>query len=72
MMHSDNDRTLDKRKYEISVNRVITNILCVTIGFCLGSTIGIATVVTVFFTGSIIQFYRNWIRGSYFLNVKLD
>lgn len=53
-----------KGNVKFSVNRVITDILCVAVGFCLGSTIGIATVVTAFFTGPIVQFYRNLIKGN--------
>lgn len=50
-----------KGRVKFSVNRVITDVLCVIIGYCLGSTIGIATVVTAFFTGPIVQFFRNHI-----------
>ena len=48
---------------KFSINRIITDVLCVIIGFSLGSTVGIATVVTAFFTGPIVQFYRNLISS---------
>lgn len=55
------------RRIKFAINRIITDVLCVIIGFSLGSTVGIATVITAFFTGPIVQFYRNFIRKSLLL-----
>lgn len=53
-----------KGHIKFAINRVLTDILCVVIGFSLGSTIGIATLITAFFTGPIVQFYRNLIKKT--------
>lgn len=54
-----------KGNIKFSINRIVTDILCVTIGFFLGSTVGIATVITAFFTGPVVQFYRNLIKKTF-------
>lgn len=53
-----------KGNIKFAINRVFTDILSVIIGFALGSTVGIVTVITAFFTGPIVQFYRNLIRKT--------
>ena len=39
--------------------RMGTDVFCTVVGFLLGSTIGIGTVVTAFFMGPIIQFFTD-------------
>lgn len=39
--------------------RIGTDVTCVAIGFFAGSVVGIATVVTAFFTGPLVTFFRN-------------
>lgn len=39
--------------------RVITDIVCVAIGFITGSVVGISTVILMFFTGPLIQFFKD-------------
>ena len=51
-----------KGHIKFSINRIVTDILCVMIGCFLGSTIGIATIITAFFTGPLVQFYGNLIK----------
>ncbi|MDO5411112.1 MAG: hypothetical protein Q4F21_11795 [Lachnospiraceae bacterium] len=59
-----------KGKVKFSAARVVMDVVCVTAGFCLGSTVGIATLVTAFFTGPVVTFYRRklvvFIGGSIF------
>lgn len=38
--------------------RVITDIICVAIGFSLGGTVGVGTVVTAFCMGPLVQFFN--------------
>lgn len=47
-----------KGKLKFSLARIGTDIFCVVIGFCFGSVVGIATVVTAFFTGPLVTFFR--------------
>lgn len=48
------DRKVAKFKYL----RIATDLICTTIGFALGATVGIGTLVTAFFMGPIIAFFR--------------
>lgn len=43
--------------------RVITDIVCVVIGFVCGSVVGVATVVTAFFTGPLVSLIRQHVAG---------
>lgn len=47
-----------KGKLKFSVLRVITDIICVIIGFVTGSVVGISTVITAFGTGPFVTFFR--------------
>lgn len=38
--------------------RVITDVICVAIGFSLGGTVGVGTVVTAFCMGPLVQFFN--------------
>lgn len=38
--------------------RIMTDVTCVVIGFSFGATVGIGTVITAFFTGPIVQFFK--------------
>lgn len=48
-----------KGKIKFKWLRVITDIVCVSIGFISHSTIGIGTVVMMFFTGPLVQFFKD-------------
>lgn len=45
-------------KVSFRMARVLSDIVCIAIGFFLGATVGIATVVAGFFMGPMIQFFR--------------
>ncbi len=47
-----------KDKIKFSVARIITDIICVAIGFFTGSVVGVATVITAFFTGPVVSMFR--------------
>lgn len=47
-----------KGKIKFFAARVITDVICVAIGFVFGSVVGIATVITAFFTGPLTSFFR--------------
>ncbi|MGI5960175.1 MAG: YczE/YyaS/YitT family protein [Massiliimalia sp.] len=51
--------------------RVTTDVICVIIGFSLGSIIGVGTVLTAFFMGPIIQFFTDHFSVP-FLNKELE
>ncbi len=46
-------------KVPLRYSRVITDVLCVTIGILTGSTVGLGTVITAFFTGPLVQFMKD-------------
>lgn len=46
--------------------RVGTDVICVAVGFLLGSVVGVATVITAFFTGPLVTFFRNWLAKTFF------
>lgn len=50
----------EKSKGRISFQaaRVVSDILCIAIGFFFGATVGITTVIAAFFMGPIMQFFR--------------
>lgn len=50
------ERTHGKLKFRYV--RIVTDILCVIIGFSFGSTVGIATVITAFFAGPLVTFFN--------------
>ncbi|MGP4039464.1 YczE/YyaS/YitT family protein [Gracilibacillus sp. D59] len=45
-------------KIPFPIARIMTDILCVAIGFSFGAIVGIATVIFAFCTGPFIQFFR--------------
>lgn len=46
-----------KLKYKWA--RIGTDVVCVAVGFFAGSVVGVATVITAFFTGPLVTFFRN-------------
>lgn len=54
---------LTRERIKFFAARVITDIICVLIGFISGSVVGIATVVTAFFTGPLVSFFRKHAAG---------
>lgn len=47
-----------KGKLKFSIARIITDIICVIIGFFTGSVVGISTIITAFGTGPFVSFFR--------------
>lgn len=45
-------------KIPFKAARVATDLICVGIGFSFGSIVGVATVITAFFMGPLIQWFR--------------
>lgn len=46
-------------KLQYKWTRIGTDLICVTVGFFLGSVVGVATVITAFLTGPLATFFRN-------------
>lgn len=40
------------------VSRIFTDIICVAIGVVCGSTVGLGTIILAFFTGPLVQFFK--------------
>lgn len=49
--------------------RIATDLCCVVLGFTLGAPVGLGTLLTAFFTGPLIAFFKKGIDT--FLNTKL-
>lgn len=47
-----------KGRVSFQTARVVSDILCISIGFFFGATVGITTIVAGFFMGPIMQFFR--------------
>lgn len=56
----------DKLKKKYSIIRMVQDITCVVIGFLLGGTFGIATILMAFLLGYIITHYRKLIHTKFF------
>lgn len=52
--------TIDERKpgWKFKYIRIATDLICVVIGFALGGTVGVGTVITAFFMGPLISFFN--------------
>ncbi len=56
---------VSKHKLQFRYVRIVADILCVAIGYFLGSTVGIATVIIALCTGPAVQFLRtHWLDRS--------
>lgn len=51
-------------KLQYKWTRIGTDLICVTVGFLLGSVVGVATVITALFTGPLATFFRNRLSGT--------
>lgn len=45
-------------RFQFQYLRITTDVICVVIGFSLHATVGIGTVITAFFMGPVIAFFR--------------
>ncbi|HKM00704.1 MAG TPA: hypothetical protein VJ083_01480 [Sedimentibacter sp.] len=51
----------DRKVARFQYCRIGTDLICTSIGFVLGATVGVGTLVTAFFMGPIISIFNNWI-----------
>lgn len=49
----------DRKVARFQYCRIATDLICTSIGFMLGATVGIGTLITAFFMGPIISFFNN-------------
>ncbi|MEK4670087.1 YczE/YyaS/YitT family protein [Niallia sp. FSL R7-0271] len=49
---------LSNNKIPFAAARVMTDLTCVIVGFSFGAVVGISTVITAFFTGPLVQFFK--------------
>ena len=47
-----------KKKWKFQFCRISSDLFCTIVGFALGATVGIGTVVTAFFMGPLIAFFN--------------
>lgn len=55
----------DKKVAKFQYCRIGTDLVCTVIGFLLGATVGIGTLVTAFFMGPIIAFFRKTVAEPF-------
>ena len=55
----------EKKIAKFQYCRIGTDLICTLIGFSLGATVGIGTLVTAFFMGPIIAFFRKAVAEPY-------
>lgn len=48
----------EKKGWDFRLVRITTDLICTAIGFSLGATVGIGTLVTAFFMGPLIEFFN--------------
>ena len=49
----------DKKMAQFRLCRILTDLICVIVGFLLKASVGIGTVVTALFMGPLIQWFNN-------------
>lgn len=55
-------------KLQYKWTRIGTDLICVAVGFFAGSVVGVATVITAFFTGPLVTFFRNKLKKTKWLS----
>jgi uncharacterized membrane protein YczE len=45
--------------------RIATDVVCVTVGFLTGSVIGVGTIIMMFFTGPLVQFFKDFLSPMF-------
>lgn len=55
-------------KLQYKWTRIGTDLACVAVGFFAGSVVGVATVITAFFTGPLVTFFRNRLKKTKWLS----
>lgn len=59
----------NKTKWKFQYCRIGTDLICVIVGFLLNAVIGIGTLITAFFMGPIIAFFRKHLSEPFLKNV---
>lgn len=57
------------KRVSFQVGRVFLDLFAVIIGFMFGATVGIGTILTAFFMGPIIQYFRKFLKKLFVLTV---
>lgn len=52
------------KKITFKWGRIATDMLCICIGFALGGSVGIATIVVGFFTGPVVSLFRGFVKNK--------
>ncbi len=52
------------KKIPFKIGRIITDMICIAIGFVSGGTVGLATLVVGFFTGPVVSFFRSFVKRT--------
>jgi uncharacterized membrane protein YczE len=55
----------EKKIAKFQYCRIGTDLICTVIGFMLGATVGVGTLVTAFFMGPIIAFFRRTVAEPF-------
>lgn len=50
------------KKVPFKWGRISTDMFCILVGFALGGTVGIATIVVGFFTGPVVSSFRDFVK----------
>lgn len=58
-----------KRKWKFKYCRIATDFICVGVGVLLGAIAGVGTIITAFFMGPIISFFREKVSEPFLKNV---
>ncbi len=58
---------LSNNKISFAVARVMTDVICVIVGFSFEALVGISTVITAIFTGPLVQYFTGHISKMLFL-----
>ena len=61
----------DKKIAKFQYCRIATDLVCVTIGFLLGATIGVGTIMTAFLMGPFIAFFRRTLTDPILKKIRL-
>ena len=52
-------------KVKFQYCRITTDLICTIVGFILGATLGVGTVITAFFMGPLISFFKKYVTEPF-------
>lgn len=52
-------------KVKFQYCRITTDLICTIVGFILGATVGVGTVITAFFMGPLISFFKKYVTEPF-------